>query len=216
VKIRHHLTYANVGVTVCLFLLLAGGAAYAVDKLGSHDIKNNSLKSEDLRNHRAVKGQDVRRNSLGGGQIAEGTLKAAAFAPLAGKGSATSCNLSAATGPVNCVKTSLRLKQRSRLLVIATGGEESSGVPTEASCAIHIDGTGVGGGTGTGEASVDNTSGAAQNGFALTFVTTGDAPPFRHGTLASGRHTVALTCEKGSGSPKIDQPQISVLGIAAG
>ncbi len=28
-KIRRHLSYANVGVTVCLFLILAGGAAYA-------------------------------------------------------------------------------------------------------------------------------------------------------------------------------------------
>jgi hypothetical protein len=89
-------------------------------------------------------------------------------------------------------------------------------VPTHAACAITIDGIAVGGGAAPGEEGVDNTSGAAQNGFALTFVTAGNAPPFHDGTLRRGRHAVALTCEKGIGTPKIDQPQISVLGIASG
>jgi hypothetical protein len=213
--IRRHLSYANVGVTVCLFLILAGGAAYATGEIGSPEIANNSLRSEDLRNHKAVRGKDVARNALRSGQIAERTLNAQAFAPLAGKGG-PDCDLSAATTPVECVKTSIRLKERSRLLVVATGGQQSASVPTHATCGIHIDGTGVGGGAGPGEEAVDNTSGVAQNGFALTFVTAGDAPPFHAGTLRPGRHTVALTCEKGIGSPKIDQPQISVLGIASG
>jgi hypothetical protein len=215
VEIRRHLSYANVGVTVCLFLILAGGAAYATGELGSRDIRDNSLRSEDLKDHRAVRGRDVGRNALRGGQIAERTLKAAAFAPLAGAGTAV-CDLTAATAAVVCVKTSIRLKRRSRLLVVATGGQESGGVPTHATCAINIDGIDVGGGVAPGEEAADNTSAAAQNGFALTFVTAGNAPPFRDGTLRRGRHAVALSCEKGIGSPKIDQPQISVLGIASG
>jgi hypothetical protein len=215
VKIRRHLSYANVGVTVCLFLILAGGAAYATGELGSRDIRDNSLRSEDLKNRKAVRGTDVARNALRGGQIAERTLKAESFAPLAGEGKAV-CDLTAATSAVECVKTSIRLKRRSRLLVVATGGQESGGVPTHASCAINIDGIDVGGGAAPGEEAVDNTSSAAQNGFALTFVTAGNAPPFHDGTLRRGRHTVALSCEKGIGSPKIDQPQISVLGIASG
>jgi hypothetical protein len=36
VEIRRHLSYANIGVTVCLFLILAGGAAYATGGAGSH------------------------------------------------------------------------------------------------------------------------------------------------------------------------------------
>ena len=80
----------------------------------------------------------------------------------------------------------------------------------------NVDGIDVGGGAAPGEEAVDNTSSAAQNGFALTFVTAGSAPPFRDGVLRRGRHTVTLSCEKGTGSPKIDQPQISVLGIASG
>lgn len=214
-RIRRHLSYANVGVTVCLFLILAGGAAYATGELGSRDIKDDSLRSEDLKNHRAVRGKDVARNALRGGQIAEPTLKADSFAPLAGNVTAV-CDLTAATSAVECVKTSIRLKRRSRLLVVATGGQESASVPTHAACAINIDGIDVGGGAAPGEEAVDNTSSAAQNGFALTFVTAGNAPPFRDGTLRRGRHAVALTCEKGIGTPKIDQPQISVLGIASG
>jgi hypothetical protein len=215
VRIRRHLSYANVGVTICLFLLVAGGAAYATGKIGSREIANDSIRSIDLKNHKAVRGKDVARNTLRGGKIAEGTLRAEAFAPLAGNGG-PDCDLSAAAAPIDCVKTSIELKERSRLLVVATGGEESAGVPTHATCGIRIDGIGVGGGAGPGEQALDNTSGVAQNGFALTFVTVGDAPPFHHGALRAGRHTVALRCQKGIGSPKIDQPQISVLGIAAG
>jgi hypothetical protein len=215
VRIRRHLSYANVGVTVCLFLILAGGLAYATGKIGSHEIQNDAVKSIDLRNHKAVRGKDVVRNSLRGGQIAESSLDAEAFAPLAGDGKAA-CDLAATTSPVVCAKTSIRLKRRARLFVVATGGEESSGAPTHATCAIRIDGTGVGGGAAPGEEAVDNTSGSAQNGFALTIVTAGNAPPFHDGALPRGRHAVALTCQKGVGSPKIDQPQISVLAIAGG
>ena len=214
-KIRRHLTYANVGVTLCLFLVLAGGIAYATGKIGSHEIKNNSIKSVDLKNRKAVRGKDVVGNSLRGSQIAEKTLNAGAFAPLAGNGAAT-CDLTTTAAPVACARAPIHLARPSRLLVIATGGEESTGVPTHATCAIRVDGIPVGGGAGPGEEQVDNTSSAAQNGFALTTVTSGSAPPFHNGALRPGTHTVALTCQRGIGKPRIDQPQISVLAISSG
>jgi septal ring-binding cell division protein DamX len=65
-RVRRHLSYANVTATICLFLVLAGGAAYAVDKINSHEITNNSIKSIDLRNRKAVKAIDVRPNTLTG------------------------------------------------------------------------------------------------------------------------------------------------------
>jgi hypothetical protein len=217
-RIRQHLTYANVGVTICLFLVLAGGAAYALslpkNSVGSREIKKHSIRSVNLKKHKAVRGVDVVPNSLRGGQIAERTLNASAFAPLAGK-VGRACNLSATTAPVNCVTTSIRLQSRSRLLVIATGGEHGASVPTHASCGIYVDGTAVGGGVAPGQEKVNTTSGAAQNGFALTFITSPSAPTV-DGTLRAGPHVVALRCRKGIGSPTIDQPQISVLGIASG
>jgi hypothetical protein len=219
VNIRRHLTYANVGVTICLFLLIAGGAAYALNlpprSVGSREIKKHTIRAVNLKKHRAVRGVDVVRNALRGRQIAESTLNASAFAPVAGNAKAV-CDLSSASGPIDCVTASIRLKRRSRLLVIAAGGEESAAVPSHASCAIEIDGTTIGVGAAPGEENLKNTSGAAQNGFAITVVTSGDAPPLHAGTVGPGRHVVAMNCQKGVGSPKIDQPQISVLGISAG
>ena len=48
--IRSHLTYANVISSLCLVLILGGGAAYAADTIGSSDIINESIQSEDLKN----------------------------------------------------------------------------------------------------------------------------------------------------------------------
>ena len=53
-KIRRHFTYANVTATLALLLALGGGAAYAVDKINSRDVVNGSIRSVDLKNHKAV------------------------------------------------------------------------------------------------------------------------------------------------------------------
>ena len=65
-KIRRHFTYANVTATLALLLALGGGAAYAVDKINSRDVVNGSIRSVDLKNHKAVRGIDVKRNTLTG------------------------------------------------------------------------------------------------------------------------------------------------------
>ncbi len=52
--------------TLALVLAIAGGAAYAVDKIHSRDIANSSVKSADLKNRKGVRGKDVRPNSLRG------------------------------------------------------------------------------------------------------------------------------------------------------
>ena len=44
---------------LALFLVLSGGVAYAADTIGSADVINNSLLSEDLANNKAVKSADV-------------------------------------------------------------------------------------------------------------------------------------------------------------
>jgi hypothetical protein len=59
--IRRHATYANVTATLALVLVLAGGTAFAVDKIRSRDIANNSIRSVDLKNRKAVRGKDVKR-----------------------------------------------------------------------------------------------------------------------------------------------------------
>ena len=66
-KLREKLTYANVVSTLCLFLLLGGGA-YAATKL-----PKNSVGSKQLKNG-AVTGQKVAANTLTGANINASTL----------------------------------------------------------------------------------------------------------------------------------------------
>ena len=56
---------------LALFLVLSGGVAYAADTIGSADVINNSLLSEDLANNKAVKSADVINESLTGSDVAD-------------------------------------------------------------------------------------------------------------------------------------------------
>lgn len=69
-RIRTHLTYANVMVTVLLFIVLGGGA-YALqgkNSVRSDDIKNGEVKTADL-DGSAVTSQKVKNDSLKPGDI---------------------------------------------------------------------------------------------------------------------------------------------------
>ena len=70
-RLRPHLTYANVISTLCLILVLGGGAAYAANTIGSDDVIDNSLLSADLKNNKAVKSADVQTRILNGADIAD-------------------------------------------------------------------------------------------------------------------------------------------------
>ena len=73
-RFRRHLTYANVVSSLCLFILL-GGSAYAATKIGSKQIKDNSIQSKDIKNNQ-VAGKDVRNRSLTGSDFKAGQLPA--------------------------------------------------------------------------------------------------------------------------------------------
>ena len=61
--IRSRLTYANVVSTLCLFILLGGGA-WAAATINTGDVVNNSLKSVDLKDGKGVKAADVAPGEL--------------------------------------------------------------------------------------------------------------------------------------------------------
>ena len=61
-QIRSRVTYANVVATLALFIAL-GGSSYAVLRVDSRSIVDNSVRSRDLRNG-DVRGRDVRESSL--------------------------------------------------------------------------------------------------------------------------------------------------------
>ncbi len=75
--IRSHLTYANVISTVCLFLLLGGGTAVALN--GANTVQSDDLgpgaqvKAPDVAAN-AVNGANIVNNSVTGGDVNESTL----------------------------------------------------------------------------------------------------------------------------------------------
>ena len=203
--IRRHLSYANVTATLALVFAMAGGAAYAVDKVNSRDIVNASIRSIDLKNHKGVRKVDVKHDSLTGRQIDEETLKVAPIARLAGDETGN-CDPDSSTTFTICTRTALFLERRSRVLVIATGNQESVGGPAEARCQVIVDGVREPLGVLPGEQSTDNTSVTATNGFARTVVP-GEA-------LGPGSHRIAFGCQEFSGNARIHESTIAV--VAAG
>jgi hypothetical protein len=205
VKIRRHFTYANVTATLALILALGGGAAYAVDKINSRDVVNGSIRSVDLKNHRAVRGIEVARNSLTGKQIDERRLDSSSIAQVRGVETGGCALL---VTPKNCVSAPVTLTARSRVLVIATGNQESLGGPGQASCRVSIDNRSQPIAVDPGEVASDNTALTATNGFARTFVS--PTP------LSAGEHTVALSCKRLIGNVRIDSPTIAAVAVGAG
>jgi hypothetical protein len=192
-----------VTATLALLIAMAGGTAYAVDKITSHDIANNSIRSIDLKNRKGVRGKDVKPGTITGRQIDEGTLSARSIARVAARG-ASDCALQ--SQPRNCVATTITVARPSNLLVIATGNQETTGSSAQTSCRLAIDGAAEGLSIAPGELS-DNTGPNATNGFARTFLSMSPVDP--------GQHTVALRCERLIGQARIDEPTIAAIAIAA-
>jgi hypothetical protein len=204
-EIRRHLNYANVTATLALVLAVAGGTAYAVDKVTSGDIANNAVRSIDLRNHKAVRSRDVVGNSITGRQIDESTLSVGPLIGVAGTQTGTECVLT--DTPRSCVTATIELRRSSHLLVITTGNEESLSAPAESSCSLAIDGVEEPLGVHPGEVT-DNTRVLATNGFARTLMS--------RFPVDAGKHTVSLRCERLGGRVRIDEPTIAVIAVAAG
>jgi hypothetical protein len=205
VRIRRHLSYANVVATLALVMALGGGA-YAINRVDSRQIANGTIRSVDLKNRKGVNAADVKRNGLRGKQIDERTLNASRFAPMKGS-QAGDCNPASSAAFVDCAATTLLLSERSRLLLIATGDQESVGGPAQAICDVRIDRRTLGLPSQPGEDATDNTSSLATNGFARTAVTPEPLP--------KGRHEVALACKELSGDVRIDVPTIAAIAISS-
>jgi hypothetical protein len=204
VRIRRHLSYANVIATLALLVALSGGA-YAIERVSSREIVNGTIKSVDLRNRKAVRAADVRPNGLRGRQIDERTIDAARFAPIAGD-EAGDCNPSPSAF-TDCASVAMRLRTKSRVLAVATGNQESIGGPAKAICDVRVDKRPQGLAAQPGEQAADNTSSLATNGFARTVVTPDP--------ISRGPHTIALACKELVGNVRIDVPTIAAIAIGS-
>lgn len=197
--------HTTVVAYLALFVAVATGGAYAAETVTSSDIEDGAIKSVDIKNRKGVKGIDVKTGSLKGKQIAERSLDASQFAPVAGSESGE-CD-PASSSFTNCASVTMSLKRPSRVLAIASGGQISdSATPTSGACEVRIDGTPQAFSSFPGEAASDNTSGTATNGFARTLVTPQPLP--------AGSHSVALACNEGAGDVAIDNPTIAAIAIA--
>jgi hypothetical protein len=67
-NLRRHLTYANVISTLCLFLVLGGGAAFAATKLAKSSVGTEQLKGE------AVTKGKLAPNSVNSKKVVDGSL----------------------------------------------------------------------------------------------------------------------------------------------
>jgi len=82
---RKHLTYANVMATIAVFIAL-GGTAYAVNTVGSSDVIDESLLSQDIKNGEvkvadigqgAVASDEVKNDAITNADVAPNTLSSA-------------------------------------------------------------------------------------------------------------------------------------------
>jgi hypothetical protein len=87
-RIRPRLTYANVISTLCLFLILGGGTAVALNgsnTVFTDDIVNNEVYSADVRDDTLSSGglqaADLRPAAVGTSEVAANSLRAADLAP---------------------------------------------------------------------------------------------------------------------------------------
>jgi hypothetical protein len=62
-QIRKRITYANVMSSIAVFLVLGGGAAYAAKKIGSNEIKGNSITTGKIKKN-AVTAAKIKKNSI--------------------------------------------------------------------------------------------------------------------------------------------------------
>lgn len=75
-QIRKRITYANVMSSIAVFLVLGGGAAYAAKKIGSNEIKGNSITTGKIKKE-AITASKIKKNSVTTAKIANGAVTGA-------------------------------------------------------------------------------------------------------------------------------------------
>jgi hypothetical protein len=72
-QIRKRITYANVMSSIAVFLVLGGASAYAAKKIGSNEIKGNSITTGKLKKN-AVTASKIKKNSITTVKIKNGAV----------------------------------------------------------------------------------------------------------------------------------------------
>jgi hypothetical protein len=96
-QIRQRITYANVMSSIAVFLVLGGASAYAAKKIGSNEIKGNSITTGKLKKN-AVTASKIKNESITTNKIKNGAVTGVKVAD----GSLTSADLSSGTLTPTC------------------------------------------------------------------------------------------------------------------
>lgn len=183
--------HSTVVAYLALFVAL-GGTTYAVTRVDSRDVVNNSLKSKDLRDRKAVAARDVRPDALTGKVIRESTLDANDFSFVAG--GAGAC-MPLTSQPTTCAEATVDVPTRARALVVGSGTYSGQGAGSTAQCQL------LGSASSGGSRSFE---GGVRDSFVVTGV---------H-VLPFGRHSIRLECTSlGAGGAGIEQASVAVLGL---
>ena len=75
-QIRKRITYANVMSSIAVFLVLGGASAYAAKKIGSNEIKGNSITTGKIKKE-AVSASKIKKNAVTTAKIADGAVTGA-------------------------------------------------------------------------------------------------------------------------------------------
>jgi len=75
-QIRKRITYANVMSSIAVFLVLGGASAYAAKKIGSNEIKGNSITTGKIKKE-AVAASKIKKNAVTTSKIADGAVTGA-------------------------------------------------------------------------------------------------------------------------------------------
>ena len=187
-RIRDHLTYSNVISSLCLFLLLGGGTAVALN--GS-----NTVQSDDLGPGAQVQAADVAANAVNGSDIVDGSISGGDIASSAlskGRKFISGCDPSSNTF-VDCGTLTINLPRPGlRVLIVASAmwySEDGSISTTNGVCRIGVNGAPFGPDAFPGELS-NNTIPTRQSSLTLTNVTDPN--------LGAGNHTFGLACNQTS------------------
>ncbi|MEK6326303.1 MAG: hypothetical protein AABM66_02105 [Actinomycetota bacterium] len=213
-RIRRHLTFANVVSVIALFVALSGGTAVALsgsNTVFTDDIANDTQPAGGGNPAGGLAAADLRPNSVGGSEVANGSIAGADIAPSAlpfGRKITSSCDPSSTTY-VDCGTLTINLPRSGlRVLIIASamwyndapGG--SAGV-----CRIGVNGAPFGPNAFPGEGT-DSTGNIVENSLTLTNVTDPN--------LGAGNHTFGLACNQWNGDIKFNPTYVSVVVLGPG
>jgi hypothetical protein len=203
-RIRSHLTYANVMVTILAFIVLTGGTAVA---LGGA----NTVQSDDLGPGSQVTAPDVATNAVNGTDIVNGSVAGADIAPSAlpfGRKITSSCDPSSGTY-VDCGTLTINLPRSGlRVLIIASAMWYNDAPGASAGvCRIGVNGAPFGPNAVPGEGT-DSTGNLSENSLTLTNVTDPN--------LGAGSHTFGLACNQTVGDIKFNPTYVSAVVLGPG